>query len=353
MSSRNLEPLLAPPIDEERIQNTWSRIQIARASRTSSRTRTFAFAGFAVAAAVILAIVVWPHGTPGDGNRPALELGAGVRLDKTIMLADASAVIPDPGASVEVLESEAAHFAVTVHGRVEFDLRGGRHWQIETPRATLDVTATHFVVDASAERVAITVVHGDVMVRGERVPGRALHLSSGQQLVLADEQLTRATRPSAPSSPSQAALQPPPPSGPDPTTRPSPKPAIRPPAPEPLGSPIEEADRLRAAGDIAGARTILEREMTTAHDPEVRGLAAFTFGRMAQTDGDLDKAQAAFARVIELGTPQGLLEDAYAHRIQALVGLKRIRDASDLLAAYDQRFPKGARRTSLHTLVGR
>ena len=115
---------------------------------------------------------------------------------------------------------------------------------------------------------------------------------------------------------------------------------------------LADADRLRAAGDPAGAAAVLEKAIATGRSDEPAGLAAFTLGRLYLDQlGAPDRAATAFGKVIAIGAPRSLLEDAYARRVEALVKADRLALARDALADYDRLYPHGVRRAALHALV--
>jgi hypothetical protein len=78
------------------------------------------------------------------------------------------------------------------------------------------------------------------------------------------------------------------------------------------------------------------------------GLAWFTLGRLAaEALDDPARAERAFAHVIRLGDPASLVEDAYAHRAEALLAAGRRAEAADAIAALAAAFPADPRLRSL------
>jgi len=388
-----IDQILEPAIDEARIQSNWHQIVGKRAPSRRERIPRWSFAVAAAAIAGVLAVVAWPgrHGGPLASTNPAIAVNAGAVVDAPVTFDDGSVVELAAGARLEVLTNESDRFVTLLrHGRVHFDVQPGgpRRWEIETSRATVEVVGTAFVVEASEHRVTVEVERGVVVVRGERVPDRAARLTAGQHLVLddgvtADLKSTHADpTPAAVAATTHdvtdAAKQ-------APTDRQAPTDIAKrdtdaakpktPPATRPVPSRVTDttgaaptdaapkrvdivatlladADQRRAAGDPAGAAALLEQALAKGRHDESTGLVAFTLGRLYLDElGAPDKAAAAFAKMIELGAPRALLEDAYARRIEALVRANRMPVARDALADYDRLYPHGVRRAALHTLV--
>jgi tetratricopeptide (TPR) repeat protein len=117
---------------------------------------------------------------------------------------------------------------------------------------------------------------------------------------------------------------------------------------------LVEADRLRAAGKGAQAADLLDEAIARDPDDPGAGVAAFTLGRLAlDTLGDPERAAVAFARVIELGSPAGLVEDAYARRADALLRAGRLDDAERAIDDYEAAYPKGRRAAALRARLDR
>ena len=79
---------------------------------------------------------------------------------------------------VAVLERGSAHFEVRPGGP--------RRWQIECGLATVEVVGTGFDCARAPGRLRVSVQHGAVLVRGERVPDRAQRLAAGESLEVLD-----------------------------------------------------------------------------------------------------------------------------------------------------------------------
>lgn len=387
-----IEGILEPAIDEQRIASTWQRIREARAVRRRGFSLPrWSFALAAAATAAVAAYVTWPssHVGPLASRSPTVAINAGAVLDATaqrvVRLDDGSALDLDGGARLQVLTNDAERFVTLLqHGRAHFDVQPGgpRRWEIETSRATVEVVGTAFVVDAEDHRLVVEVERGVVMVRGERVPGRVVWLTAGQHIAIEDPALKTAVAPPPPPPV-------PPPSAEAPAVQVAPavaepdvKPSSAPPAkptrshtaksgasthhaiaqgaqanettPYTLATALIDADQRRNAGDPAGAAALLEHALIGAPHDESTGLVEFTLGRLYLEDlGAPDRAEAAFTKMIAGGGPHGLLEDARARRVEALVRGRRRDDARAALDEYDQLYPKGVHRAALHNLLAR
>ncbi len=353
---RQLEQLLEPAIDEPRIAANWQQIQHVRRRRHRGRSpRRWAVRLAVIAVAVAVGVIMWP-GRGGPLTATTVEVHAGAIVDTSaaqrVHFNDDSRVDFAAGTRLEVLSNEADRFVTLLHrGRARFDVHPGgpRRWEVETSRATVEVVGTAFSVEASEHRVSVEVERGVVIVRGERVPGRIVRLTAGDKLALEDPDHTarRATSEhdrSAPPAPSAT---------PELASGARPDPAIPPDAiaEHELAEAIASADLKRATGDARGAAAVLEHALRGLRHDEVTGLVAFTLGRIYLEDlGMPARAVSAFERTIAIGAPRGLLEDAYARRIEALVRARRHADAATARDEYDRRYPRGARRGTVHAL---
>jgi len=387
--SRDLERALEPAIDEERIAANWQRIAERRAGpprvagpapRSRRRVGRWAFALAAAATAAALALYVgWPA-RGGPLTAVDIAIAPGSVLDapahRVVALDDGSALDLAGGAQLQVLTNEADRFVMLlVRGRARFDVQpgGARRWEIETSRATVEVVGTAFTVESDEHRVVVEVEHGVVMVRGERVPGRVARLVAGDRLAIEDPAGKLADASPAKTPPPADSLNAPTPARAATSTAHAPAPprpdarrgsddpahvAAVPPAghatadSRKLAATLGEVDQRRASGDAEGAAALLEQALATTHDDPSLGLAEFTLGRLYLEElGAPDRAAAAFAKMIALGSPHALLEDAYARRIEALARARRTDEARAALADYDRLYPHGLRRTALHALL--
>jgi transmembrane sensor len=397
--ARELDRTLAPAYDEARTAATWQKIAEARGGRRRTRRSGawaigLAFAGTAIAATVAVLLLRTPAGEPLAARDPAVSLGEGARLDapapRTVALDDGSRVELSADTHMQVLANAGDRFVTLLErGSARFDVvpHGPRRWEIETPLATVEVIGTAFSVAHSADRLVVTVERGVVMVRGEKVPGRVARLVAGDRLEVPAAIPVPATATAAATATATAAVPvpvpvpaaaaaaaaapvpaPAPAAAPAPVPAPAPAPAAAPapasapttartpsaaaPKPSPLDDALLEADRLRASGDYAAAADLLETSFSGASSSSASsgaaGLAAFTVGRLALDHLDQpERAARAFARVIALGSPHGLLEDAYARRAEALVRAGDAAAATAALAEYERVYPDAKRAAAL------
>ena len=185
-----LKDHLRDPVDEAAIH----RVALAIDARVQGRGRRRALpllVGAVTAVAVFF--FAWSpfRRDPGplllaDGQEIVATDAA--RAGNELDLSDGSRIWLFPGARFEPLESTGARFsAIVAHGHADFDVRpgGSRRWIIECGLATGEVVGTAFTCERGPGRLRVVVRHGVVLVRGERVPGRARRLSAGEILDLA------------------------------------------------------------------------------------------------------------------------------------------------------------------------
>jgi transmembrane sensor len=377
---RDLGRVLTPAYDEDRTAATWQRIAEARAGRRRTRRApawTWGLGLAAIAATATIAVVMLVGrgdavGRPLASVDPGISLGEGARVDA---LADVRAVAMDDGSRVElasntqlqVLANAGDRFVTLLErGAAKFDVKehGPRRWEIETALATVEVVGTAFTVEHSETRLVVEVQRGVVMVRGERVPGRVVRLVAGERLeVTAEPATVTAAADPVPHSGSRFPIPYSP--GPEPETETNRDYGTgtgteNAPAPEPVATvkvtpkrarmdeALARADALRAAGDAAGAADLLDAALAVDDRSPAAGLAAFTLGRLALDRlGQPERAARAFARVIALGSPHGLLEDAYARRAEALIRSGDRAAAEAALSEYERAFPDARRAPAL------
>jgi transmembrane sensor len=186
-----LKDLLADRPGEEALARVWRGID-ARAPHARVRARVWAMASLVTAAAVVLAFVTFERRDRGplrlaDG-RPvgAVEATPGGAV---LSMSDGSRVELAAGARFTPLESTGTSFVgILERGSAHFEVRPGgpRHWQIECGLATVEVVGTGFDCARAPGRLSVSVQHGAVLVRGERVPDRARRLAAGETLEVLD-----------------------------------------------------------------------------------------------------------------------------------------------------------------------
>lgn len=374
VDSRRLDEKLAPAMEEAEIAQVWRGVKEARAEAPARRKRVIGvgIVVAAIAAAAAIAVTVGARRNAGNGEQAAgsgeretgsgprgsgsgqpgaavgsgdpavvagssggsgrsasgpiasadVALEAGVRLkphvERTIAMNDGSAVALAAASEWEVLSNESDKFVTAVRkGWAHFDVKpdGQRRWIVETDLATVEVVGTAFVVERAAEHLSVKVERGVVLVRGERVPGRVVRLIAGESL-----EVPQHVAASTPVRPEREAQRPPP------ATFDSP--------PHSDGSlrtngasaedAIARADALLAKGKAIDAADELDRFLDDAGNDAGAGLAAFMLGRIAQDQlGDPERAAAAFARTLAIGSPRAVQGEARARRTRALAAAGR------------------------------
>lgn len=322
----------------------------------------------------------------------------------TVDFTDGSVVTLGSGASLDVMSNRADELVTLLGaGRAHFEApaASARRWQIETALATIEAVGTEFELERDDARLVVSVQRGVVMVRGERVPGRIVRLTAGERIEIraaietavlvggdADGRTAAASddgaqasgaarsgataaaeasagsmaRPGKPAD-GRVPLREPTTSAPTtpPTTSPraggsgsaavaatgaasTVEPARTSASPGSIADALAAADALRGRGDYAGAAATLGAALDANKDGAGAGLAAFTLGRLAMERlGQPTRAARAFERMIELGSPAGLLEDAYVRRARAWHAAGNAAEARRATDDYQRAYPKGGR----------
>ncbi len=368
MDSRRLDEKLAPAMEEADIARVWRRVKDARREAPSRRRRLIGIGvavAVAAAAAAAAAIVIatdgdGPRQVAGDGaplmvgeERPAgagptdraavtgpiaspeIALEAGVRVVPTrarsIALDDGSVIALAAASELEVLANEADKLVTALRkGWARFDVKpgGARRWIVETDLATVEVVGTTFVVERSEARLVVTVEHGVVLVRGERVPGRVVRLTAGEHVDIPflpserePEGGTRGERGPAAVDRRDHSTSFDSPSLRSDSLRTNGDDSV---APDGAEAAIARADALLAKGKAIDAADELDRFLDDAGDDAGAGLAAFMLGRIAQDQlGDPERAAAAFARTLAIGSPRAVQDEARTRRARALAAAGR------------------------------
>jgi transmembrane sensor len=377
-----LKELLRDPVSEQDIQKAWRGLRARRAQGSAARASRWTvgwIAAGALATCLALALVWTSRGVTSEPRELRTETGEPLEVlaaaqaePRAVRLDDGSRITLEPGAEAQVLENTDRSFVTMLRkGKTRFDVRPGgpRRWSVECSLATIEVVGTAFTVTRTERQVRVEVHKGIVLVRGERVPERVQRLTAGQHLELTEE------------PPRAAAPSPEPEPEPEPVQAPAP---VAPPPP-PVTAPRAQAESWRAAaakGDHASAYARLgdaglRREARQARDIDTllmladvarqsghpqqaaqlleqamrehpkdsrAGLAAFTLGRLElETLGKPARAAQAFARVIALGEPRSLQEDAHARLVQAHARAGAWEEAREAAARYEQLYPQGYR----------
>jgi transmembrane sensor len=266
------------------------------------------------------------------------------------------------GGRATVVENSGRAFVVVLsEGRATFDVHPGgpRRWSIECGLATVEVVGTRFTIDRGEGSVVVSVDHGIVLVRGERVPERAQRLGAGQSL-----RLDRALPPLAPAAakPAERAI---------PATatatamarrangvpwrdlvrsheyrraygtlgRGGIERSVRSATPQEL---LWLADIARLSGHPGDAVLPLRRLIDENPRDSSAPIALFTLGRI-QLDslGDSLGAADSFARAIAAGVPRSLGEDAAARLVEAYARAGDVAAAHAAAERYLGTYPDG------------
>ncbi len=376
-SEEPLEQQLRPALDEAGVARVWRGIRAQRvgeartASATDGRRRArWAVAGMGVLAAVA-ALVVLARLQGGALQQPgALRVAVGEAALSTVLrpsrapiaLDDGSRLVVAAGTDMEVLANDGARFVTLLRrGRCHFAVKPGgpRRWTIETDLATVEVVGTEFTVDRSARGLAVTVDHGVVLVRGERVPGRVTRLRAGERLDVPSDATVGTAPLAAPASPPPVVV---PSAGVSAATGPAAN-AVRLPVSAPTAARahasaddadarLAEADAARAAGRTEDAARVLG-EVMRAYASDPRGaLAAFSLAKLQLEELERPgEAAETFAWVVRRGSPRALVEDAQARRVEALTRAGRRSEAAAEARVYEARWPQGRRLAEVRAFV--
>ena len=338
-------------LDEGQIKQMWQRIDHAP---VGSR-RSWLWATVAAAAVLLLFVGLFRAERAAEPRQLALLSGG----TPTVLSADggASAARFDDGSQVsltsgtrlEVLRNDARSFVTALRrGGVTFDVKPGgpRHWVIEAGELSVEVVGTRFRVERGQAATRVSVEHGIVMVRGERVPGGSLRLTAGKSFELPAAPDARPAARVAPDVEGAAPLAPPPvvasansaEKAPAVASATSGAPAAR----DEVERALQAADVARQRSDNAAAIRNFDAALRQAAPGDARrGLAALSLARLLIA-GNPAKA-AAILRSSLSDMPQALLEDASVRLVEA-ESRAGARDAAARSAAdYLRRFPAGRR----------
>ena len=372
-----LKDLLDDPSSEEALARVWRGID-ARAPHSRVRARVWAMASVVTAAAVALAFATFERRDRGplrfaDGSPVgAVEAPA---AGAALAMSDGSRVELAAGARFAPLESTGTSFvAVLERGSAHFEVRPGgpRRWQIECGLATVEVVGTGFDCARAPGRLTVSVQHGAVLVRGERVPERTRRLAAGETLEVLE--------PAAPAESSKAPVGAPEPPA---TTAATPVPLATTVATTPQRDPVAEdagawrelargghhreafaalgargllretkrrgvadllvlADVARLSGHAAEAVAPLERILREFPGDPQAPLAALALGRLELDTLDRPaKAATALNLALSLGVPHSLREDVRTRLVEAYARAGNRAAARAAAAAYLREYPDG------------
>jgi transmembrane sensor len=254
---------------------------------------------------------------------------------------------------LEVLRNDGRSFVTALRrGGATFDVKPGgpRHWIIEAGELSVEVVGTRFRVERRGEVTRVSVEHGVVQVRGERVPGGSVRLLAGTSF-----ELPAATA-AVVDEHRQARAEAVPLSGPPAVSSTSGVPPAAAAAAAPSNSssgaeqqPRDEVERALSAADAArrqgnNAAAISHFDAAwrqAAPGDARRGLAALSLARLLIGGQPAKAAQILRSSLSDM--PQALLEDASVRLVEAE---SRAGDHDAALRAaddYSRRFPAGRR----------
>jgi transmembrane sensor len=352
--ARRARERMEPEWNEVREQRVLAAVQKPRPVRRAPVGWMVAAGTLSVAAAALLAVLVWPE-------EPAAV--AGSRLE----LHDGSVCTLDEGARVRVAEQAADRVRLEQEGgRVHYDVshRPGRSFEVQAAPVTVRVRGTRFAVAVSDDAVRVVVEEGRVEVEAR---GQVTALAAGDAL-----QVSRQA-PRAEAAPEPVAVPPREPApvatAPDEAPTASAAPPPRPrrttestanepvePAAEPLRAPsaaelLAEADAHRRAGRAVEAATALER-LLTAHPNDAHvASAAFTLGRLRRRLGRPAAAAEAFERAWRAAPNGPLAEDALAEEAQSWADASEAARAATAAQRYLQQHPEGLHAPRMRALI--
>jgi transmembrane sensor len=349
-------------LDEARIKEMWERVD--HAPVRSRRPWLLAMATAVVALLLVLGASRFSRAPEPrqlalqSGNLPQVlgSDGAAIapRFDDGSRLSLAS------GTRLEVLRNDGRSFVTVLRrGEATFDVKPGgpRHWVVEAGELSVEVVGTRFRVERAPAATRVSVDHGVVVVRGERVPGGGARLTAGmsfelvaktnepQAIVNQTENETEPSRlPLAPASASEKPTA----SAPAAEIEPgragvaSATPSAAPASSDEVALALRAADVAREGGDTARAirQFSVAFERAPAGDRR-RGLAALSLARLLM---NADPARAArILRSSLTDMPQALLEDAMVRLVEADSRAGNREAATRSALDYQRRFPAGRR----------
>ena len=347
------EPLrahLLDDLDESQVKSMWQRIDHA-----PPRTRRpWLLACVAAAALLLLTVGALRSWHEPEIRQLALVSGA----TPGVLSANAGPVVTrfDDGSQVtlvaltrlEVLRNDARSFVTALRrGGATFDVKPGgpRHWIVEAGELSVEVVGTRFRVERQGEVTRVSVEHGIVLVRGERVPGGSVRLLAGTSFELpvaatvAVDENGRAPG---------AAV-----SSPEPRLVPSvAQPTVASPSSSSAGverEPRDDVDRALFAADTArrqgdNARALGHFDAAWRHaapGDARRGLAALSLARLLIGGQPAKAAQILRDSLSDM--PQALLEDASVRLVEAESRSGNYEAAARAADEYSRRFPAGRR----------
>jgi transmembrane sensor len=368
-----LKDLLEEPADESTLRRMWTRIDDrAPAVRRSRRRAALAVVALAAAATAVVAVVVRRDSGPLrlEDGRSLVAVDAPA-AGGVLSLSDHSRIELEAGARFEPLESTGTTFVASLQrGSAAFDVRPGgpRRWQVECGLATVEVIGTRFACERGPARLRVSVQRGAVLVRGERIAGRARRLVAGESLDVFE---------APPVVPTPAPVPVSPPATDEGGTSVEPMPPARAASwrelarggrngeafavlgtrgihreTHRLGATdlLALADVARLSGHPAEAVEPLDRILARFADDPQASLAAFTLGRVELDSLDRPRrAVVAFDRALALGVPRSLDEDVRVRLVEAHLRAGDRAAARDVARRYLRDYPTGHHHAEMET----
>ncbi|AKF08948.1 FecR domain-containing protein [Sandaracinus amylolyticus] len=183
-------------VEEARVQRTWRGAR--RRAGTPARRTAGGVAVVVIAAAAVVALVVLARREEpvarergvllleGGGSPVVREVREGA-APETLRFAEASEITLWPSARLVPLHNDGARFETELErGRVRFSVTPGlgRAWRVVAGDVQVEVVGTVFEVERSVARTSVSVERGVVRVSGPRVPGGAVTLRAGEDVIV-------------------------------------------------------------------------------------------------------------------------------------------------------------------------
>lgn len=360
--------------DDLRIERAYRRLRQPRSERVLPMRAVLAaaiavaigliafFAGRLTAPASEEAVAIAPAALRTTSGGPLARIES-----RRVALDDGSSIEVASGGLVETERNDGeAVRLVLVRGRttIEVEPGGPRTWTIDCGLATVSVVGTRFSLERTDGTLQVSVEHGVVSVRGERVPDGVRFVRAGETLVVGHEPRVAAVEaPVAPETPVE-----PEPRAPVVQAAPdwrelaedgSWNEAYDALGPNGVARRLERAsaedllvlaDIARRSGHASEAIAPLER-LIASHRGADAALGAFTLGRVyADQLGDPGRAATAFERALGDALPAPLVPDAIA-RLAAAQSSAGSPGAAVTASRYLTDYPNGPQRAAMEAIV--
>lgn len=384
------------------VEELWAVQRERRAPRRRAR-----WLALPAAAAVAALLLVWWQrgGVPPEGPQGPLLLAGGQAVavldadaPRVVAFQDGSRVELEAGAALQPLQNRDGEVDFLLRtGRVRFQVdAGARRWSVDAGVVLLQTGGARFAVWRGREGVEVIVSEGEVVLRGERVPGRVMRLGAGASVRItgdgggaapakpvesaATDRGDDGTAPAVPSAGGRLGKGGRP--GPAATDRGEERPAVvtgagreesrdaaasegaaagaatpdagsPPPPAETLDDLLRRADAARLAGRPAEALPILDRAAREFAGDRRAAVVAYTRGRICADDlRDPRAAAASFALALRLGLPVALEETAYLRLVETRKASKDAAGAAAAAREHQRRYPNGRERARIDALLG-